>query len=148
MHNLIYRNKEHAFNGLIYDHVLAYDANKLKFNTREEYLDWVKQWKEDMKIITHKHTLGCRTWKRDVCIRKDKIEKYQKLVDRMPKLTEEQNARYNARMNMFLADYELKNWFSSSLYLIWYMLIIRFAAKRKAADKRKERLQQESSVIA
>lgn len=141
MLNLIYRNRDKDFGALFMDNVHAYDAKKLNFNTREEYIDWVKQWKEDMDFVVYKHTKNKRTWKRDACVRADKISKYQACVDNMPELTTVQTTRYNELMNKFLVDYDLKHWFASSYYLVWYMLIIRKAAKIKAAKQRDQQLQ-------
>lgn len=141
MLNLIYKDNTWLFISRFNKCVESYDPSKLNFNTREEYLNWVKQWKEDMNIVTYKHTKNKLSWKRDACVRQDKIDRYQSMVNNMPELTEEQNARYNTLMNQFLADYGLHHYFSSSHYLVWYLLIIRKAAKIKACAQRVLRLQ-------
>lgn len=141
MLNLIYRNRTQPFVTWFNQYAESYDASKLNFNTREEYLDWVKQWKEDMKIVTITHSWERYTYKQGVCQLEEKIKKYQIKLDKLPVLTPEQINRYNVRMQQFLADYDLKPWFSSSFYLVWYMLILRKAAKMKAAKQREKRLQ-------
>jgi hypothetical protein len=100
-----------------------------------------------MKIVTLKHTRYRREYKRDICKRSEKIDMHQKRLDVLPIPTEEQKTRYAILMNQFLADYELKHWFNSSYYLVWYMLILRKAAKNKASIKRAERLQQVSATV-
>lgn len=147
MLNLIYRNRDKDFNAMFMNIVHEYDATKLDFNTREEYLNWVKQWKEDMKIITLEHTVNKYARMRDVCKLPEKINLYQAKIDKLPDYSGEEIARsYGARMKQMLTDYNLKDWVVSSYCLVWYMLILRHAAKRKAAKQRESRIKEKQVV--
>lgn len=141
MHSLIYINKEvDSVEGLIYNLAEEY-VSKLTFTTREEYLSWVKQWKEDVKIVTLYHTQIKYCGNRNACIRQEKIDYWQKKLDKLPSLSDEQKKRVDELMQQYLKDYNLKDWFKSSHYLFWYMLIVRKASKLRAKAQRELRLQ-------
>lgn len=141
MLNLIYRNHELNFDSLFMDNVHAYDAKKLNFNTREEYLNWVKQWKEDMKTVALAHTRYKLYCKRDHCERQEKKNRHQARLNKLPELNDVQNARLEVLKNSFLVDYNLKPYFYCTHYLVWYLLVLRKAAKIKANAQRALRLQ-------
>lgn len=140
MKNLIYKTQDYNFNAIFMDYVHAYDSKKLNFNTREEYLNWVKQWKEDMNIVVYQHTRNKYTYKRDACVLPVKIAKYQSLLDKMPELTDVQKARIEVLKQQYLSDYNLPSYFYHTTWLIWHLLIIRKAAKIKANAQRSLRL--------
>jgi len=152
MHILIYRNEETTTFISLFNQLATDYTSKLKFITKEEYFSWLKQWKEDYKIIDRKHKVDKFVWFRDHCVIQKKIELYQKRLDAIPDFTPEENARYAVLCDQYLSDFNLKPWFVLTRYLVWYMLIIRTASKLRANSQwhilRAEKLVLEKSMEA
>ncbi len=140
MRELVYINRNIDNVDAVMNKLAEEYVQKLTFNTREEYLVWVKQWKEDMKIVTLYHTTTKYTFMKNGCKRVDKIDRYTNKLNKMPKLTEPQVKRADELMDQYFKDYNLSKYFKSSHYLFWYMLILRKASKIKAGKQRAERL--------
>lgn len=146
MNTLIYRNKETTTFTSLFNQLAVDYSSKLTFVTREEYLEWVKKWKEDYKIVDAHHKITKLSGCRDSCVLPKKIEMYQKRLDNIVDLTPEQLVRLKEIEAKYLIEFNLKPWFISSHYLVWYMLIIRKAGKLRAANQRE--LQQKNKVAA
>jgi hypothetical protein len=115
---------------------------KLKFVTREEYLAWVKQWKEDYKLIEKHHKITKYTERQAKCILPKKVEYYKNKLDKVPKLSPSEVLRLKTLEAQYLNDFGLRPWFVVSEYLVWYMLIMRKAGKLRAKQQRDIRIQQ------
>lgn len=146
MTTLIYRNKEtdsfiELFNQLANDY-----ASKLTFVTKEEYLAWLKQWKEDFKLVETQHKF--EKWERmkSSCVLPNKIEMYERKLKSLPEYTAEQSKRLLEIQAKYLSDFSLKPWTIASHYVVWYMLILRKAGKIRAGKQRM--LQQQNIAVA
>ena len=123
-------------------------SSKLTFNTREEYLAWAKQWKEDYKIALSGWKYEKFSRRLSQSILPEKISYYEKKVA-ASKLNEEQLAR----LEVIKTDY-LKFMGHSLISLRWlsmytvinHMYLIRKASKIRAGKKREERIAQEALV--
>jgi hypothetical protein len=146
MTTLIYRNKQtdsfiELFNQLANDY-----ASKLTFVTREEYLAWRKQWKEDFKIVEIQHKFEKWDMMKSSCVLPRKIEMYEKKLKTLPAYTAEQSKRIIEIQAKYISDFNLKPWAIASHYVVWYMQIIRKAGKIRAGKQRE--LQQKNKVAA
>lgn len=118
-------------------------STKLTFNTREEYLTWVKQWKEDYKLILLAYTTEKYKMHMDICILPDKIAHYKKKLILLKSVTDEQNIRIQAIKTEYLTSmgYSLTGLRWTSLYsVLQHLYITRKAGKIRAAKKREERI--------
>ncbi len=144
MKNIIYRN--HAtttFAAAFMNEAMAY-STKLEFNTREEYLAWVKNWKEEYKIVELYHKSCKLSTALDRCQLQSKKDAYQKRLDKLPNMTEEQMAKYKEISGKIASKFGLNQWIASYPYWILIgMLIERKAGKIKARAQRNARLVEE-----
>lgn len=94
MKHIIYGYDQEAFNRAALAHV-----EKLTFNTRSEYLAWVKQWKEDYRCLSvarrierlNRYTTQPKIDRANKLIEKLNVqcpnEKYTEIVDRLANLS-------------------------------------------------------------
>ena len=80
MHKLIYRDQTLEFKALFMEAAMNHIA-KLTFTTREEYLAWVKQWKEDYKNIVHFYTI--EKYNSHPATTEERIKWYANKVDKL-----------------------------------------------------------------
>ena len=140
MNTLINRNKKTTtFEAAFIQSATNY-STKLTFVTREEYLDWVKQWKEDFKLIDRHHKIQCLTWRLNVSRLQPKIDRLQKNIDRLIPLNESEIIRLKQIEAQYINDFKLHPWQVCSHYLFWYMLVKRKAGKIRANVQRTLRL--------
>jgi hypothetical protein len=132
-------------------------ADKLTFNTREEYFKWVKQWKEEYnnvvlhyrayKLFSRSHTSSWngKAWvctplaSKKALYRQAKQKELEaqttmKEDELVAKLTERIKNEYN-----YVPQYSRYSFYT----LLQYMLGVRRASKIRAAKKREERLAHE-----
>lgn len=129
MRTLINRNQEttsfiEIFNKLANDYV-----SKLTFTSREEYLAWVKQWKEEFKIVEMQHKLEKWNGGKTVCVLPHKIDAYEKKLATVISFTPEQSNRLIDIQAKYALEFNVKPCFICSHHLLWYMLIIRKSGK-------------------
>jgi hypothetical protein len=142
MQKLLYRNDNDNFQALFIQTAMNH-ISKLTFTTRDEYLVWVKQWKEDYRNIVHLYTikkyethptqLEERTkWYADKANHlKEKIG-YWPLAD-IAKRAEVINAQMSKEYGLYV--------YSNNLYYtLLYLLMVRKAAKIRANQQRNARL--------
>lgn len=146
MKHIIYGYDQEAFNRAALAHV-----EKLTFNTRSEYLAWVKQWKEDYRCLSvarrierlNRYTTQPKIDRANKLIEKLNVqcpnEKYTEIVDRLANLS--MPAQYRT-------DYGIKflYWKPSTYNLLMYLLVVRKASKLRAAVKRATRIAAEKAV--
>ncbi len=139
MKNLIYRGNAPFMTAFMNEAVAHTSA--LKFITREEYLAWVKNWKEEYKIVERKHKIDSLCYKRDRCFLQNKIDHYQKQLDAIPDLTDFEKAKYNEVVGRLAQSFGLSNWMvGSSYWIVIAMLVERKASKIRANTQRNLRL--------
>lgn len=148
MKNIIYRN--HAvttFASAFMSEAMAY-STKLTFTTRDEYLNWVKEWKEDYKAIEHKRKLDVLCARRDGCTLETKKDYYQKRLDKLPDLTPEQKDRCKAVSDRIAKEMGFSSWLTGDTYwTIIALLIIRKAGKIRAHSQRNARLLEQKQAV-
>jgi len=122
-------------------------ANTLKFTTREEYLSWVANWKEEYKLIERAHKIDNLCWKRDRCVLPNKIEHYQKQLDKLSDLTDAEKAKYNEIVGRLAQTFGLSGWMSrDSYWIVIALLVERKAGKIRANTQRNLRLLSQQKV--
>lgn len=135
-------------------------AEKLTFNTREEYFEWVKQWKEvyNNVVLYHRiNTLYARShyseyvggkWHRVPLASKKAIYKQNKLKQLETQVTMKENEVVDKLTAEIKNEYNYVRTYSSfSCYtLIHYLLAVRKASKVRAARLREERLKAEGKL--
>lgn len=136
-------------------------AEKLAFNTREEYFEWVKQWKEDYKntVLLHRmeklyHRSHDYVWVdgngRTTSGGWQYVQKTSKKAAlKQSKLTELKRQHIIDEKSLAIKlheqiknEYNYQHWAGkySWLVLVRYMLAVRRASKLRAGKKREERL--------
>lgn len=129
-------------------------ADKLAFNTREEYFEWVKQWKEvyNNAVLHHRIDRLYRTshdcvwngkayeWKPRTS--KKALYKQAKLEHLKARVTIEENELLSKLTTQIKNEYNYTPAYGSYTFynLIHYLLAVRRASKLRAAKKREERL--------
>jgi hypothetical protein len=145
MKSLIYRGNS-PFMTAFMSEATAH-ASTLKFTTREEYLAWVKNWKEEYKVVERVHRIETLTGKRDRCILPRKIDHYQKLLDKVPDLTDIEKAKYHEVVGRLGIAFGLSSWMmSGSYWIVVAMLVERKASKIRANTQRNLRLLENKQV--
>lgn len=139
MQNIMYGNTSpKAFLAAAEKHV-----EKLTFNTREEYLNWVKEWKEDYKYLSAWQRIG----KLHRFTKKEKVDRAEKQVAEIK--VKFPHAKYNETVtrvkDRLVKEYDIK-WGTNDYTLIRYMLVIRKASKLRSAIKRQERILSEQTA--
>ena len=109
--------------------------DKLNFITKDEYLAWVKKWKEDFKIVERQHKIEKYTSMRDSCVLPNKKDYYQKKLDKIEDLTLDEATRYNVLMDEFRKYAGMNAWFKSSYWLTVFGLVQRKASKLRAKSQ-------------
>jgi len=138
---MIYRNPALATFAQAFKSEATAFSTTLTFNTRDEYLVWVKQWKEDYKLVLRKYQISTFTYRRDHCVLESKKLHYQKRLDGIPDITTEDTEKYNAIVGRLAIQLGLPNWMvGNSYWIIIGLLILRKAGKIRAGIKREERL--------
>jgi hypothetical protein len=130
MKTLIYHTQPTFASGFIYE--AEQMMNKLSFITKDEYLDWVKKWKEDYKIVERQHKIEKYWLMRDYCATEAKKERYQKKLDKVQELTSDETARVATLMLELQKYADTGPWFKSSYWLTVYFLVQRKASKLRA----------------
>ena len=145
MKSMIYRGNA-PFMAAFMSEAMAYSTT-LKFTTREDYLTWVKKWKEDYKIVEHKRKIDVLFSRRDNCILPHKKEYYQKRIDNIEPLTDAEKEKYNAIVGRVAQSFGLASWMVCNTYWVVIALLVeRKAGKIKANVQRNVRLLEQSSV--
>ena len=139
MKTLINKTYTGSFDAVFMENAVSF-STKLTFTTREEYLDWVKQWKTEYKLVQRQHTIEKYSCRRNHSITAVKQNHYQKMIDKIPAITAEERSQYDGLMNRFRTEIGLPTWFACSYSLILYMLIYRKAGKIRANVQRNLRL--------
>lgn len=139
--NIIYgKYTKEQFDAAVQAHV-----EKLAFNTREEYLLWVQQWKED-----YRHMLFLRrVEKLKRFTLKDNIEKANRQIALLETKFDRVKARkLAAELSDRIAKEYNRSFYSplSIYFLIMYLLVARKASKIRAGQKRAERIAAEKPV--
>ena len=146
MKSLMYRGNA-SFASAFMSEAMAH-STALKFTTREEYLAWVKNWKEEYKIVEHKHKIDNLRQKRDRCVLQNKIDNYQKQLDKLPDLTEVQKAKYNEVVGRLAQAFGLPGWMScNSYWIVIALLVERKAGKIRANVQRNARLLEQKVAV-
>ncbi len=147
-------------NGQVYptSEELNAHADKLAFNTREEYFEWVKQWKEEYNNVVLAHRtkkLFDRShksyWNGKAMVTEPLTSKKALYRQAKQKQLEAQFTMDKDVLRMKLTE-RIKNeynyapqYYQYSFYmLLHYLLAVRKASKIRAAKKREERLAQEA----
>lgn len=136
MKALIYKTEsfDSMFNRVAMNH-----TSKLSFTTKEEYLTWRKQWKEDYNKIVVLHKAESLYWKMTSCRVPEKVEYYTKKHNAIQPI-----ADAIKKDDVFMSRYrkyesEIREfygwgpyWTISSYVMVVYMLIVRKAGKIRA----------------
>lgn len=146
MKNMIYRNETTTTFAAAFAEAAISLSTKLNFTTREEYLEWVKQWKAAYKLVEKQHRIDTYCYRRDHCITESKSAYYQKKLDAITDPNLEEKTRYSALMTNMRDFAGMKEWFSDSYWLVIYMLVLRKAGKIKAKAQRNARVLELATV--
>jgi hypothetical protein len=142
MQKLIYRNQTLAFQALFMEAAMNHIA-KLTFTTRDEYLVWVKQWKEVYKNIVHLYIIDKYGWRNAHCTTQAKREWYAAKADRERAKAgfwskEEAQVKVRALEDQIKKEYGM---YVSGFYVdLMYLLVVRKAGKIRANAQRNLRL--------
>lgn len=144
MKNLYNRNYTRPFVGEFNAAVLEV-IKHLTFNTREEYLNWVKQWKEDYHTILNSYKRGNLSWFiNDPKHREDKKLAAENRLAKLPPDNPEKVKEVMKRLSTELVErYGYPKWYAeypSKYSIILYLLVSRRAGKIRAGQLRAERL--------
>lgn len=133
MKSLIYRQE--TANPQALDRVAQSLEGTLKFNTREEYLLWVSEWKADYKVVLYTHMYNKLNSMH--AVRPEKVAAIEARLNNL--VAPPEMERYNKIVQQFKLQF---GWDYSvcSVWIIWYMLALRIAGKKLAAKKRAESL--------
>lgn len=134
-------------------------AEKLTFNTREEYFEWVKQWKEEYNNVvlhyrinelfcrSHSRTWDGKGWQwtpmtsKKALYKQERIKRLESQVTiKETELRDRLTARIKAEYN-YAPDYHQHSFYT----LLHYLLAVRHASKLRAGKKREERLAAEKA---
>lgn len=136
----MYEYDDKAFSDAVNKHV-----EKLTFNTREEYLDWVNRWKEEYRylcLLRKIEKLQRFTLQEKIVNANKQVAILRSQFDHMK--ADEIIQRITKRIS---DEYGIKRtWGTWSIYsLILYLLVSRKASKIRASKKREERLIMEAT---
>lgn len=133
MHTLIYRSSNTNFNAE-FARVAEQLSHKLTFNTRDEYLVWVKQWKEDYKNLSNAIRNNRLVWKRDLAQQEEKIARLNEKLTKAPDVPEEFYTTGIASLNnQLFADTGFRSYSDWKIIAI-YLLVLRKAGKIRANE--------------
>ncbi len=136
----------HKYDAIEFEAAAKAHAEKLTFNTREEYLAWVKQWKEEYRYVSALR----RIEKLQRFTLPDKIKKAEKQIEQIEKKIDPVKAKDILRniTDRIEKEYGLKRQYYpwSTYSLIMYLLVSRKASKIRAAKKREERIAAEQAL--
>lgn len=128
MNNLIYRSSNTNFNAE-FARVAEQLSHKLTFNTRDEYLVWVNQWKEDYKNLSNAIRNNRLRFKYDSAQNPAKLEYLKGKLDNAVDVSNDFYVKRIADLNNQLFNdtgfRSYENWHTIAIYL----LILRKAAK-------------------
>ena len=135
-------------------------AEKLTFNTREEYIEWVKQWKEDYNNVVLHHRID-RLFRRSHQL-KPHGDRYQWFPLTSQKAQYRQAKIKQLETQVTMKENEIVDKLSAQIKneynyvrpygrfecynLIHYLLAVRKASKVRAARLREERLKAEGKL--
>jgi hypothetical protein len=148
MNKLIYRNQELDFNALFMEAAMNH-TTKLTFITREEYLAWVKQWKEDYKNIVHLYTI--EKWEHHPARLPERIKYFEDRVKALKAkpgfwAAEVVTKRVEEIKQQILTEYS-SMYVGRRLYaVVMYLLVARKAGKIRANTQRNLRLLAEANA--
>jgi hypothetical protein len=140
MNSILYTYDKKDFDSTVQAHV-----EKLTFNTREEYLLWVQQWKEDYKHILYLRKIE----KLGRFTLPDKIKNAEKQIAIIESKFDRVKAKKIAveLQDKISKEYGLKFYWPLTTYsLIMYLLVARKASKIRAGKKREERIAVEKAT--
>lgn len=136
MNNLIYRSSNTNFNAE-FARVAEQLSHKLTFNTRDEYLVWVKQWKEDYKNLTNAIRNNRVSWKLQMAQKPERIAYFKAASEKASNVPKEfYDVRITMLNNQILADHGVR------VYHNWSFIAIYLLVLRKASKIRSERCYQ------
>jgi hypothetical protein len=154
MQQLIYRNQTLEFQALFMGAAMNHIA-KLAFTTRDEYLIWVKQWKEVYNNIVHLYIIQKHEWHSGHCITKERQDWYMAKANReRAKIgfwsKEEAQLKVKELEGQIKKEYGM---YVSRFYVdLMYLLVVRKAGKIRANTQRNTRLatimHQEKQAVA
>ena len=131
MNNLIYRSSNTNFNAE-FARVAEQLSHKLTFNTRDEYLVWVKQWKEDYKNLTNAIRNNQVSWKLRAAKKPERIAYFKTISEKATDVPKEfYDVRITILNNQLFADCGFRAYNSRTLIAI-YLLVLRKASKIRA----------------
>jgi hypothetical protein len=124
-----------AFNNAVESHL-----SKLTFNTRDEYLVWVKQWKEDYNLLVTEYKREFLTFQSQPRKREDKRLIAERRLAKLPPAQPEKLAATKDRIAKQLFAEHGVSTYGSIYILLLYMLVVRRADKIRAGRLRAERI--------
>lgn len=130
MNNLIYRSSTTTFTAE-FEKAARMHVEKLTFNTRDEYLIWVKQWKEDYKNLTATIRVSEYQWKASVACDPVRIEYFTNCLKKLPVVGPEFAIRVGQLNEQFFKEYGIRT-YGNVKYLVWYLLAVRKAGKLRS----------------
>jgi hypothetical protein len=141
MFNPIYLNNDSEFLK-----VAEQLSQKLAFNTRDEYLVWVKQWKDDYKNLSNAIRNNTITWKHSVARKPERIAYFAAALAKVADVPSEfHKNRLLVLNNQAFADIGCRC-YNSRLFIAWYLLVLRKAGKIRAQRCYQARKAQEASA--
>lgn len=138
---MVYYSDAETFNAMAAAHV-----DKLTFNTRDEYLVWVKSWKEEYRYLVAARKIE----KLARFTKTENIDRANKLIERL-KSTIDSSRLLEIRSNI-TKRMELEHgikfmyWSPSNYNLLTYLSISRKASKLRAGVKMAERKKSQSAA--
>ena len=142
MQKLMYRNQTLEFRSLFMEAAMNH-IGKLTFTTRDEYLIWVRQWKEVYNNIVHLYIIQKNERHAAICRTKERQDWYMARANRERAKTGFWTKAEEHIMVMELEDQIKKEYgmyVSGLLVDIMYLLVVRKAAKIRANTQRNARL--------
>jgi murein L,D-transpeptidase YafK len=145
MNKLIYRSSNTNFNAE-FVRVAEQLSHKLTFNTRDEYLVWVKQWKEDYKNLANAIRNNRFVWKHDMAKKPERIAYFKAKLDKAIDVPSTfYTERISALNNQLFADTGTRA-YSDWKTIAIYLLLLRKAGKIRAERCYQARKAQEALV--
>ena len=145
MNKLIYRSSNTNFNAE-FARVAEQLSNNLTFNTRDEYLVWVKQWKEDYKNLANAIRNNRIALRYKSARKPERITHFKTLLEKAPNVSKEfYDIRITVLNNQLYADTGLRA-YGNCAFIAIYLLALRKASKIRAERCYQARKAQEALV--
>lgn len=132
MNNMIHHNSTTTF-AAEFEKAARNHVEKLTFNTRDEYIAWVKQWKEDYKNLVTTRRVYNYQWKASVACDPMHVKYFTNVLKGLPAVGPDFAVRVGKLNEQMYKEYSLRSYGRySEKYLTWYLLVIRRASKIRA----------------